>query len=70
MLAPLDVADPLDATSEAAAVARLEARWPEGAALFVETDDAPASTRFGVRVRIFGAPEDNAPRASTCAAFR
>jgi membrane-bound serine protease (ClpP class) len=42
-LAPLDVADPVDATSEAAAVARLEARWPEGATLFA---DDPGATQL------------------------
>jgi LPS-assembly protein len=37
---------------------------------FVETDDAPAATSFGVRVRIFGASDGDAPRSAVCAAVR
>ncbi len=50
-LAPLDVADDLTDDAEAAALARLEARWPEGAAVFAEDPsevqlyaDDPAAT--------------------------
>lgn len=50
-LAPLDVADGVTAAAEAAALERLGARWPEGAALFAEDPsqvqlygDAPAAT--------------------------
>ena len=42
-LAPLDVADPVTDASGAAAVDRLAARWPEGAALFA---DDPAGAAF------------------------
>jgi LPS-assembly protein len=37
---------------------------------FVETEDAPAATSFGVRVRIFGAPDGDGPRSAVCAAVR
>ncbi len=37
---------------------------------FVETDDAPASTSFGVRVRIFGAPDGEDRRSAVCASVR
>ncbi len=40
-LSPLDVADPVDDETGAAAVERLDARWPEAAALFA---DDPAGT--------------------------
>ena len=41
-LTPLDVADPVTEASGAAAVDRLAARWPEGAALFADDPDGAA----------------------------
>lgn len=41
-LAPLDVADPVTAENQAAAVERLAARWPEGAALFADDPSGAA----------------------------